>query len=291
MRLFMQIASHIHVLKTPLGPEPGQFVNLFILSSDRITLIDTGIGASDKLVINYIREMGRDPSEINQIILTHRHPDHMGAARAIHDMTGCDVAAHVLERPAIEAVDPALLKVPGPGGSPLVSGPVPVTRSLNDGDNLRIDTGITLEVLHTPGHTPGSISLFYKEDKALFSGDAVAVPGRMPIYSDPVVFVRSIQRLKGIPGIRYFLPGHDKPVENEVSYNRMDAALAYVRHIDELVRKISAKAEDRLDPEAMAGQLLAELGIARTHTFPLVVQTFIGHLNAQGLDDVLDIKS
>jgi hydroxyacylglutathione hydrolase len=290
MRLFMQISPHIHVLRTPLGPEPGQFVNVYLLSSDHLTVIDTGFSASSKLIIDYIHEMGRNPSEIDLIILTHRHPDHIGAAKAIHDRTGCEVAAHILERPAIEAVDPALLKTLGPGIPPLVGGPVPVTRPLNDRDILDIDTGVTIEVLHTPGHTPGSIALFYKEEKALFSGDAVVVPGRMPIYSDPVVFVRSIQRLKGIEEIKHFLPGHDMPVENEASYERLDAALAYIQHIDDLVHQVSEKAEGRLDPEVLTCRVLAELGIAQSRTAPLAVQTFMGHLNTQGLNEMLNVR-
>lgn len=290
MRLFMQISPHIHVLRTPLGPEPGQFVNVYLLSCDHLTVIDTGFNASSKLIIDYIHEMGRNPSEIDMIILTHRHPDHIGAAKTIHDRTGCEVAAHTLERPTIEAVDQALLKTLGPGIPPLVGGPVQVTRPLNDGDILGIGTEVTIEVLHTPGHTPGSIALFYKEEKALFSGDAVVVPGRMPIYSDPVVFVRSIQRLKGIEEIKHFLPGHDMPVENEASYERLDAALAYIQHIDDLVHQVSEKAEGRLDPEVLTCRVLAELGIAQSRTAPLAVQTFMGHLNTQGLNEMLNVR-
>jgi len=286
----MQITPHIHVLQTPLGPEQGQFVNVYLLSSDHLTVIDTGLSTSSKLIINYIYEIGRNPSEIDMIVLTHRHPDHIGAAKAIHDQTDCEIAAHILERPAIETVDPSFLKSLGPGIPPRVGGSVPITYPLNDGDNLRVDTGVNLEVIHTPGHTPGSIALLNKEEKALFSGDAVVVPGRMPIYSDPVVSIRSIQRLKGIIGIKHFLPCHDVPVVNEASYERLDAAIEYIRHIDELVHQVSAKTEGRLDPEVLTREVLVELGIAQTHLAQLAVQTFIGHLNTQGLNEVLNVK-
>jgi glyoxylase-like metal-dependent hydrolase (beta-lactamase superfamily II) len=49
-------------------------------------------------IFDYIRSTGRDPSEIVLIILTHSHPDHIGAARAIKQLTGCSIAAHPAER-------------------------------------------------------------------------------------------------------------------------------------------------------------------------------------------------
>jgi len=176
----MQITPHIHAIKTPLGPSPDRFVHVYIVYGDNITLIDTGFSGSDKLIIEDIRSTGRDTSEIGLIILTHSHPDHTGSAKAIRDLTGCKVAAHPLDAPAIENVDPMLLKSPSPGVPPLVSGSVPIDRLLNDGDKISLGKGLTLEVLYTPGHTPGSISLLLREEMALFTGDAVQAPGRPP---------------------------------------------------------------------------------------------------------------
>ncbi|MCX6690869.1 MAG: MBL fold metallo-hydrolase, partial [Methanoregula sp.] len=100
----MQITPHIHAIRTPLGPSPDRFVHVYIVYGDNITLIDTGFDGSEKLVTEYIRSTGRDPSEIRLIILTHAHPDHIGSAKAIRDLTGCTVTAHPLDAPAIENV-------------------------------------------------------------------------------------------------------------------------------------------------------------------------------------------
>jgi len=148
----MEITKHIHAIRTPLGPMPNQFVYVYIVYGNEITVVDTGFNGSEKLIYEDIRSTGRDPSEIDLIILTHAHPDHIGSSKVIRDLTSCTVAAHSLDAPAIVNVDPMLLKSPAPGVPPMVSGPVPIGKFLNDGDSISLGRGLTLEVLHTPGH-------------------------------------------------------------------------------------------------------------------------------------------
>ncbi len=139
-------------------------------------------GSTDlrSLIYEDILSTGRDPADIGLVILTHAHPDHTGSAKVIRDLTSCMVAAHPSDAPFIEQVDPAMLKSPAPGIPPMVAGPVPVGRFLNEGDSINLGKGLTLEVLHTPGHSPESISLFLREESALFTGDTVQAPGGFP---------------------------------------------------------------------------------------------------------------
>ena len=118
----MQITPYIHALKTPLGPDPGRFVYVYLIYGDGITVIDTGFNGTEKLITGYIRSTGRDPSEIRLIILTHAHPDHTGSAKALRDLTGCTIAAHPLDAPSIEHPDPMLLKPPAPACSHWLAG-------------------------------------------------------------------------------------------------------------------------------------------------------------------------
>jgi glyoxylase-like metal-dependent hydrolase (beta-lactamase superfamily II) len=283
----MQITPHIHALRTPLGPTPDRFVHVYLVYGDSITLIDTGFNGSEKLVAEYIRSTGRDPSGIGMVILTHSHPDHIGSVKAIRDLTGCVVAAHPLDRPAIESVDLMHLREPAPGVPPLVGGPVPVGRLLRDGDSISPGKGLTLEVLHMPGHTPGSIALLLREEMVLFTGDTAQVPGRAPVYPDPVALVRSIHRLKGIPGIRHFLPAHDMPAEGDAAYRRLEDSLAWIRRVHAAVRGAASEIPGTPDPQDLAGKVLAELGIPPGAAPPLAARTFLADLNAAGLDELL----
>ena len=284
----MQITQHIHAIKTPLGKTAERFVFVYLVYGDSITLIDTGFNGSEKLVNEDIRSTGRDPSEIGLIILTHSHPDHIGSAKVIRDLTGCTVAAHPLDMLAIENVDSTLLKSPALGVPPLVAGSVPVGRLLNDGDTIHLGKGLTLEVLHTPGHSPGSISLLLQEEMALFTGDTVQVPGRLPIYTDPVAMVNSIRRLKGIPGIKHYLPAHDVPDEGDSTYRRLEDSLAHIRHVHAAVKKAASEIPGTPDTQVMADRVLAELGIPPGTPLPFIAKTINADMNAVGLDELLN---
>ncbi|MFZ1126991.1 MBL fold metallo-hydrolase [Methanoregula sp.] len=285
----MQITPYIHALKTPLGPDPGRFVYVYLIYGDGITVIDTGFNGTEKLITGYIRSTGRDPSEIRLIILTHAHPDHTGSAKALRDLTGCTIAAHPLDAPSIEHPDPMLLKPPAPGMQSLVGGGVPVGRPLEEGAVIDCGNGLVLDVLSTPGHTPGSISLFLKKEMALFTGDTVQAPGRAPIYTDPVALVRSLRRFAAIPGIRHYLPSHDEPAQGKETYQRFDESLAYIRRIHALIKEAAAAAPGTPDPLALAGRLSAELELSGVpgHHVAFIARSIEADLAAQGLDERL----
>jgi glyoxylase-like metal-dependent hydrolase (beta-lactamase superfamily II) len=115
---------------------------------------------------------------LRRIAITHAHPDHAGSARELAIMTGAEVYAHELDAPfltghkcmASEKGFWMCRAVLGAGNKMGILNPPPVDKvqSLCDGDVLG-----SLEVIHTPGHTPGSISLWAKEQNALFCGDNV----------------------------------------------------------------------------------------------------------------------
>jgi hydroxyacylglutathione hydrolase len=151
------------VFHIPLTPRNG--VNAYLIGD---VLVDTGLATSAGRLKKVVQEKG-----VKTIALTHAHGDHVGAARKLKDGFDLPVWVGAKDRDAAEA-GKAVKKDPfnAPGLS-IVAGvlgdfkAVPVSRVLNEGDELA--AGFT--VLDTPGHSPGHVSFWRAEDKTLICGD------------------------------------------------------------------------------------------------------------------------
>ena len=154
------------------------YVNAYLVDGDAgVVLVDTGLPRRHGAVESALGEIGRTPSDVVAILLTHAHADHTGGAARLAASTGAPVIASTGDAPAVCGDAP----VPPPpimGGwlrflAPLVprAEPVAVDHAVDEshGDGLPGD----LAVLETPGHTPGHVC--YLLDRAggiLFVGDA-----------------------------------------------------------------------------------------------------------------------
>jgi len=284
----MQITKHIHALKVPFqitdrsGHKVQRFVYVYLIYGEKICLIDSGVASSEQFIFDYLRETGRRPDEISLIILTHSHPDHVGSAKAIKMASGCRVAAHGAEKAWIEDVDLQYRERPVPGFYSLVGGSVNVDLALKEGDILDLGDGLRLQVIHTPGHSNGSISLWLAEEGVLFTGDAIPLPGEMSIYDDPAESVKSIKKLKAVLGIKIMLAAWDQPRDGEKAYRIMDESMSYLQHIHEAVIKISCKQisseQPSLDSMELTKSVLKELGLPEAMANPMVTRSFQAHL-------------
>jgi glyoxylase-like metal-dependent hydrolase (beta-lactamase superfamily II) len=169
----------------------------------RLTLIDTGLRGSSRLLERYLARHGRSISEIDRIICTHGHPDHAGGIRELASRD-VEVLMHPADLDGIQVDVRGLLKRPSRGRFFASMTPVPEAASpLVDGDVLPVAGG--LEVIHTPGHTPGSICLYARRDRLLFVGDVLQrrrsgeVIFASSLYSDDVATSRaSVKRLAAL---------------------------------------------------------------------------------------------
>jgi len=274
----MQVTDQIHALKvpfhvtTPQGKIP-RFVYVYLIYGERICLIDSGVVSSERIIFDYIKKTGRSPEDISLLVLTHSHPDHIGAAQAVKKASGCKVATHTAERAWIEDVDVQARDRPVPGFHTLVGGSVKVDCTLQDGDVLDLGKGLSLNVVHTPGHSKGSISLWLPEERALFSADAVPISGDLPIYEDIFESAGSIKRLRRLPGIEFLLASWDDPRRGEQAYEIMDEGLRYLQRIHAAVLKIAEESRD-LEPMELCRRTLKELGMPETIANPLVAGSF-----------------
>ncbi|WP_433515449.1 MBL fold metallo-hydrolase [Nonomuraea sp. CA-143628] len=187
-----------------------------------LTLVDTGIATSGGDIAAAIEKLGFRTSDVKRVVLTHFHEDHCGGAAEISRWGDVIVLAHRLEAPVIRGDKSA----PAPRftdeeaalhrslGAHLLP-PAPacrVDRELEDGDV--IDFGGGAQVIHTPGHTDGSIALHLPRSGVLFTGDTVAhvngqvMPGVFNL--DRAEMLRSFHRLARIDA-RLACVGHGEP--------------------------------------------------------------------------------
>jgi glyoxylase-like metal-dependent hydrolase (beta-lactamase superfamily II) len=288
----MQISPRVHALRLPFkipvapGIELDRFVNVFLIFGRTITLVDTGVAGCERDIFDYIRSTGRDPAEIALIIQTHAHPDHIGATQAIQKATGCTVAIHTAERDWIEDVSLQNRERPVPGFSALVGGPATVGREVEDGDVLDLDGDQLLDliVLHTPGHSPGSVSLLLECERILFSGDVVPVPGDLPVYDDLHLSVQSLRRLETIEGIKVLLSSWDDPREGADAYQKIAGALVWLRKIHDAV--LAAAGTRKPDPMELCRKVAILLQLPPQSVTPLLARTFMANLRAKDLKDL-----
>ncbi|GAA1542697.1 MBL fold metallo-hydrolase [Actinomadura kijaniata] len=173
------LAPRLYHLRFPVG-------HAYLWESpDGLTLVDTGLPGSAPLVGDAIRALGRDPSELRRIVLTHFHEDHVGSAAALAG-PGVEVLAHRADAPFIQGERPGPPPVLADWERPIWDGvqarikdvpepdPVRVTRPLDGGDEIDLGGGTTAVAVAAPGHTPGSVALHLPDERVLFTGDTVA---------------------------------------------------------------------------------------------------------------------
>jgi len=288
----MQTAEHIHSIRIPFELEvsPGKalarFVYIYPIFGTKVCLVDTGVSGSSESIFNYLTEMGRHPSEIETVVLTHAHADHMGSAFELQRSTGCKIAAHVGDVPWIEDTGLQYRERPVPGFHSIVGTPVKVDLPLQDGDTIELGEDSVLRVIHTQGHSKGHISLYYPQDGALLTGDSVPVPGELPIYEDAIAAVKSIKRQRGIKPLRVLLSAWAEPVYGDRTYQVMDEAVHYIQVVHEEVLKVKAELGSG-DVKTVAQQVGAGLKLSKTALNPLFFKTIEAHLNASDYPDLL----
>ena len=142
---------------------------------------------------------------IAAILLTHGHFDHIGAVAALKEKD-TPVLIHELDAPMLGDPD---LNVSRPLIRRDVTAP-PATDLLQEGSRRTL-AGLDVEVLHTPGHTPGSVCLYFEEDKVLFSGDSLFQMGygRTDLPGGNYFqLIDSLERLFALPSDVQVYPGH-----------------------------------------------------------------------------------
>ncbi len=272
----MQVTEHIHAIKVPFAGST-RFVYVYLIYGKQICLVDSGTSSAKEMIFNYLQKTGRDPKEINLLVQTHSHADHIGLSAEIKKISGCKVAAHGAEKAWVEDIELQYRERPTATFRSYVQDSVGVDLVVKDGDTLDLGGGLALEVIHTPGHSSGSVSFLFSEDGALFSGDAIPPVGGLPIYADIFATIKSIRKLSGIRGLKALFSSWHDPIQGEKVYQVMDESLAYIQKVHALVRQEKAQ-YPALNPKELTLRVLKGLAIPESLLNPIVITTVEAHL-------------
>lgn len=198
----------------------GVNANCYIIGDDELTVIDAGLPNNAGAILAYVKRMGRKPTDVKRIIITHGHIDHIGSLDALKKATGAQVAAHRDDADFIAGRK----SMPRPKGSASLifrilmalvkARHVQVDVLLEDGQEIA-----GLLVLHTPGHTPGSIALLDKKNGAIFVGDTLRVGknGAVEASSERFTWNQELaeKSMKRIASFDFdvLLSGHGEPLK------------------------------------------------------------------------------
>jgi glyoxylase-like metal-dependent hydrolase (beta-lactamase superfamily II) len=189
-----------------------------ILEDGGISLIDTGYAGSLPRLTKALGDLGRTVADVRRVICTHGHPDHAGGARALAEL-GVEVLIHPVDAANMELGLGDVIRKPSRGRVfAAMTPPLPTFTPLEDGDVLPVLGG--LEVIHTPGHTPGSVCLYARQRGLLFVGDVLQrrfgrVSAASGLYSDDPTMARSsLQRLADLD-VKTLIFSHYPPLVDE----------------------------------------------------------------------------
>jgi hydroxyacylglutathione hydrolase len=279
----MKLTDNVHILpidfEIAITPEKRlpRFVNVLLIFGDKITLVDTGVKGTENKIFEYIRQNNRNASEIDSIILSHSHPDHIGNAAKIKEITGCKLFAHQLEADWIEDIELQNKLRPVPGFFNLVDRSVKVDEYLSHGQKMVPGKGITLKFIHSPGHSKGSLNILFEEDKILFTADSIPLKNDIPNYDSYVDLMNSLTSIKNNSQYTLLLTSWTPPITDNNEIKRiLNEGEEYLRRIDSVVKDCYIK--DNIAPLSSCKCAVEKLDLPPFLINPLVDKAFRSHL-------------
>lgn len=199
-----KIADDLYFIAQPMGKI---YTGIIVLVGGRVALVDSGLPpATDEYILPTLRQVGMGLSEIDIIVNTHWHGDHVGCNKQIKEKSGATIAIHVKDKPCLESLaaqraefydrfpkyfPPAALNAANTCAVDLI---------LRAGDKLKMGQR-QFAVIHLPGHTSGSIGLYDRAGRVFLTGDSIqgrGIEGHIAMVMDVDPYLgalREVERL------------------------------------------------------------------------------------------------
>jgi glyoxylase-like metal-dependent hydrolase (beta-lactamase superfamily II) len=212
---------------------PARAANAYLVDAPKgLVLVDSGLPGSEKGILKAIAKLGKKPSDLKLVLLTHRHLDHIGSAAALKKQTGAKLASHPFEKPYAAGT----LVIQAPNAWSFYGKMVRKLTTLGywtlklfrvikfqtahvdlaaDEESVLEAVGLDGSVLWTPGHTKGSVTLFLNQSSVAIVGDLLrARRGRLvePLLMESIPQTQaSVKRVLDLDP-QIICPGHGKPL-------------------------------------------------------------------------------
>jgi hydroxyacylglutathione hydrolase len=208
----------------------------YLIMGKEIVMIDAGMPNKLQLFKKVMSINKIDPARIKLIVLTHSHFDHCGSASDIRDLTGAKIAIHESERECVEydrVLIPKGVNFRGKITQPLIfSFKIPFPKFtpdilLNNDPYPLSEFGIDGQIIHTPGHTIGSMSVILNSGEAFVgcmahNGFPFRYKPGLPIYAQDIGAIKENWKTLIDRGITFVYPGHGKAFPIEVIKNQLN---------------------------------------------------------------------
>jgi glyoxylase-like metal-dependent hydrolase (beta-lactamase superfamily II) len=200
-----EIVSGVYLIGGPNVTQTEDATVYLISFAGNLVMIDSGAGRSTSQLVLNIEMLGLNPAKLSHVILTHCHIDHIGSAPYFQEKYGAKILIHELDARAIETGDSIRTAANWYGTT---FPPTKVDQQLKGVQEILKFGGEELHCLHTPGHTPGSISIYLdRSGKRILFGQDIHGPFNKAFGSDIVAWKKSMQKLLGL-GADILCEGH-----------------------------------------------------------------------------------
>lgn len=285
---FIEIAPDIYLLKTPLPPV---WSGILLVRGQRNYLVDSGAGAAvvTGALVPALGRMGLRANDVNWLLNTHCHGDHIGGHATLKKIGKLKVAAYKGSVPKLEnpSLYGALIRKKYPEASPppnLSLEGVETELPMEDGE--RLDN--RLELIHTPGHDDDAVCWFDRETKTLISGDSIQANGSITqgiaFYQDLNAYRATIQMLQ-TRTIEHLVAAHEYDGMGYAVHGsrEIQAVLArclqYTEDYGKLVKQCLQSGMD--DPLAITRKVVEEHGCAKPEYLFLAMYSVMEHIKEQ----------
>ncbi len=192
----MQVYSGIYLIS-------GVNSNIYVIDGE--VIIDAGTGENFAEVKKEIEEKF-NTKDLRTLVNTHYHYDNTGGSKKFRDWLKLDVLIHKMDKEFVEKADTLAERFSAKARI------MTIDNTIKEGQVI-VTKNFKFQVVHTPGHTPGSVCLYDPEHKILFSGDTISNSGvgrtDLP-NSDRTLLLNSLKKISNL-SVNYLLPGHGPP--------------------------------------------------------------------------------